>query len=75
MCTAGRSHPATTPSRMGGTLTPKLTTSQDSSLCLTIGASLFPMGSKNEMKAEAVKKCGQNTKKKKNKKKKKKEKE
>ena len=40
--TAGRSHPATTPSRMAGTRPPKLT-NQDSPLSLTIGASLFPM--------------------------------
>ena len=43
-CTAGRSHPATTPSRMAGTRPPKLT-NQDSALSLTKGASLFPMGS------------------------------
>ena len=47
MCTAGRSHPTTTPSRMTETLTTKLT-NQGSPLSLAIVASLFPMGSKNE---------------------------
>ena len=43
-CTAGRPHPATTPSRMAGTRPPKLT-NQDSPLSLAIGVSLFPMES------------------------------
>ena len=43
-CTAGRSHPATTPSEMAGTKPPKLT-NQDSPLSLKIGASLYLMGS------------------------------
>ena len=43
-CTAGRSHPATTPSQMAGTKPPKLT-NQDSPLSLAIGAGLYPMGS------------------------------
>ena len=45
--TAEKTHPATMPSRMAGTLTPKLT-NQNSPLSLTIGAigaSLLPMGS------------------------------
>ena len=51
-CTAGRSHPATTSSKMEGTQPPKLT-NQDSQLSLTIGASLFPMGCQDESRGHA----------------------
>ena len=62
-CTAG--HPATMPSRMARTLTPKLT-NQDSPLSLAIGASLFPMGSQ-ERKQRPCRSAGKQNKKLKNK--------
>ena len=43
-CTAGRTNPATTPSRMAG-IRPQKLTNQDSPLSLAIRARLLPMGS------------------------------